>query len=507
MVLENQTNREASPWLTGYVMDVEEGITDGFAQSERDSDCPYAPASPSPSPPQAGTRLDWSRAHETGERASDNGARSWGRHVLALGLNYRRAPIHLRERLSFSGRDLDDSLTELKRHVPEGAILSTCHRVELYAATNDTAEATEALETFWKTAKRVQPEEFRPYVYRLADREAVQHLLTVSCALDSAIVGEPQVLGQVRDALRRGLAAKSMGRVLSTLFRQAVTTGKRARTETAIGRNAASVGSAAVEMARRHFGDLSSAHVLLVGAGKMGELAAKSLVDRGASEIAVVGRTVERAQQLAVRCGSTATLTQLEDGLRGCDIVISGTSAPHPVIVKQMVERTMETRRDRPLLIIDIAIPRDAEPAVADVPGVSLLNIDDLQETVETNVQGRLAEAADVEYIIEDGLAQFDEWMDVLRVVPTITALVRRADEIRDSELARMSGVLGRLPEQDRRRIEALTLAIQKKLLHRSIMALRASAAGGNGVESSRVMSDLFGLAPPAREVQGEEVR
>ncbi len=460
-----------------------------------------------PSPHLAGISskgLERSQSHETVERASENGGRDWGRHILALGLSYRRAPIDLRERLAFSGRDLDDSLTELKRYVPEGAILSTCHRVELYAATSDVGEAAEALEAFWKTARRVRPEEFMPYVYRLTDREAVEHLLTVSCGLDSAVMGEPQVLGQVRDALRCGLAAKSMGRVLSALFRQALVTGKRARTETGIGRNAASLGSAAVEMARRHFGDLSSARVLLVGAGKMGELAAKSLIDGGASEIAVVGRTVERAQQLAVRCGGTATLTQLEDGLQSCDIVITGTSAPHYVIVKQMVERAMEDRRGRPLLIVDIAVPRDVEPEVAEVPGVSLLNIDDLERTVEANVRERLAEAEGVERIIEDGLAQFNEWMDVLRVVPTITALVRRADEIRDSELTRASGVLERLPEQDRERIEALTLAIQKKLLHRSIMALRASAAGGDGIEASRVVSDLFGLDQPTGGARSE---
>ncbi len=481
-------------------MGLEKEITGGSARSESGSDCAYTPASSSC--PQEG--LERSQSHESVEGVSEDGGRGWGRHILALGLNYRRAPLALRERLAFTGKDLDDSLTELKRYVPEGAILSTCHRVELYAATSDAGEAAGALEAFWKAARRVRPEEFGPYVYRLTDRKAVQHLLTVSCGLDSAIVGESQVLGQVRDALRRGLAAKSMGRVLSTLFRQAVVTGKRARTETGIGRNAASIGSAAVEMARQHFGDLSSARVLLVGAGKMGELAAQSLVDRGAAEIAVVGRTLERAQQLAVRCGSIATLTQLEDGLRGCDIVITGTSAPHPVILKQVVERTMEARQDRPLLIVDIAVPRDVEPEVAGVPGVTLLNIDDLEQTVEANVRGRLAEAADVERIVEDGLAQFGEWMDVLRVVPTITALVRRADEIRDLELTRASGVLERLPEQDRERIEALTLAIQKKLLHRSIMTLRASAAGGDGVEASRVVSDLFGLDEPTGGARSE---
>jgi glutamyl-tRNA reductase len=389
---------------------------------------------------------------------------------------------------------MDESLLELKRYVPEGAILSTCHRVELYAVTSDANEATGRLEAFWNATRKVRPKEFRPYLYRLGDQEAVKHLLTVSCGLDSLIVGDSQVLGQVRDVLRRGLAAKSLGQTLSTLFRQALTTGKRARTETRIGRNAVSIGSAAVEMAKRRFGDLSTARILLVGAGKMGELAAKSLIDSGASEIAVVGRTPERAQRLAMRCGSIATLTQLEDGLRSCDIVITGTNAPHHVMLRQMVEQAMEARRGRPLLIIDIAVPRDVEPGVADVLGVSLLNIDDLEETVEANVRERLAETEPVERIIKEGLEEFSGWMDVLRVVPTISALVRHADEIRDSELARTSDILERLPGRDRQRIEALTLAIQKKLLHPSIMALRRTAVRGGGIEASRAVSDLFGL-------------
>ncbi|MFQ5473865.1 MAG: glutamyl-tRNA reductase, partial [Dehalococcoidia bacterium] len=438
-----------------------------------------------------------SRSRGVVEGVSGSRGPDWGPHILALGLNYKQAPIGLRERLAFAPRDLDDSLAELKRRVPEGAILSTCHRVEFYAATSDPAAAASEIKAFWSAAKRVRPEEFSPYLYRLVDREAVRHLLTVSSGLDSAIVGESQVLGQVRYALRRGLAAKSLGRVLSKLFRQALTTGKRARTETGIGRNAASLGSAAVEMASRHFGDLSTAQVMLVGAGKMGELAAKSLVDRGASGIAVVGRTVERARRLALSCGNVATLTQLEDGLRSCDIVLTGTSAPHPIMLKQMVERAMEVRRGRELLIVDIAVPRDVEPDVADVPGVTLLNIDDLEETVEANVRERLAQAGDVESIIDEGLEQFTGWMNVLRVVPTITALVRHADEIRDSELARTAEVLGNLPEPDRQRIEALTLAIQKKLLHRSIMMLRAAALGGDGIEMSRVVADLFELDPP----------
>lgn len=459
-----------------------------------DEGCPFETSTP-PRPTPGTSRL--SREHE---RPSESVHRSSGQadspHILALGLNYRTAPIGLREQLSFQTRELDDSLSALKEHVSEGAILSTCHRVEFYVAGTDVDEAEESLEQFWSDTRRVHVDEFRPYLYRLVDYEAAEHLLEVSCGLDSAIIGESQVLGQVRDALNRGLAVKSMGAVLSTLFRQAVTTGKKARTETAIGRNAASIGSAAVEAARQRFGDLTSARVLLVGAGKMGELTAKSLLDRGASEIAVVGHTIERAQRLAMSCGSMATLTQLEDGLRTCDIVISGTSAPHYIVLKQHVERAIEARQGRPLLIVDIAIPRDVEPESADVPGVTVLNIDDLEGIVQTNLNERLSEADNVRQIIADGLLQFSEWMNVKRVVPTITALIRHADEIRDEELARSSDVLGRLSQEDRRRVEALTRAIQKKLLHPSIKALRTSAASGDGLETSRVVSSLFGLNP-----------
>lgn len=416
------------------------------------------------------------------------------RRILAIGVSYRKSPINIREKLCFSPHHLDDSLKTLKRFVPEGAILSTCHRVELYAASNTVEETEGALLRFWSLVQQVQLDEFRPYLYRLTDRDAAEHLFRVSCGLDSAIVGESQVLGQVRQALNRGVATKSMGHVLSAMFRMAVSAGRRARAETGINRNAASIGSAAVEAAKQQFGDLSTARVLLVGTGKMGELAAKSLLNRGASEIAVVGHTAKRARRLALICGSTSTLTQLDDGLRQCDIVITGTSAPHHILLKEAVERAMEQRSRRPLLIIDIAVPRDVEPEVSGVPGVTLLNIDDLQGAVRANLRDRQAEAERAREIIAGELSQFTYWQNVQKVVPTIAALVQRADEIRDMELARTSEVLDRLPEGDRQRIEAMTAAFQKKLLHRSIMLLRMSAAGGDGIEASRMVSTLFGL-------------
>ena len=282
--------------------------------------------------------------------------------------------------------------------------------------------------------------------------------------------------------------------MVSALFRHAVTTGKRARTETGIGRSSSSVSSAAVELARQTFGDLSLSQVLLVGAGKMGELAARHLLDKGVAGIKVVGRSAERVRELALRCGSNVAMSRLEDALHECDIVITCTSAPHHVIRKELIERTMKERRGRPLFIVDIAVPRDVEPSVADLPGVHLYNIDDLETAVTSNLDERRAEAHNVEPIIQEEADKFESWLNTLRVFPTIKALRRRAEEIRKSELARTSAVLSRLPEADRRRIEALTLAIEKKLLHNTIALLRDQAAAGDGHETDLAVRRLFGL-------------
>ncbi len=415
-------------------------------------------------------------------------------HVLVLGLNHRRAPLVLRERLAIRPSDLGDALEAMKAYVPHGVILSTCHRVELYTVAPDPRRAEADLRRFWVEQRRVPARDFESHLYRKVDRQAVEHLFAVACGIDSAVIGEPQILGQVREALRLGLEQRSMGRVLSALFRRALSAGKRARTETGIGRNAASIGSAAVELARRTFGDLRDSRVLLVGAGKMGELAAKNLLDKGAAEIAVVGRTLERAKQLALQCGSAVALSGLEDALRGCDIAITCTSAPHYVILHDMLERVMRERGGQPLLLIDIAVPRDVEPSAGEIEGVRLLNIDDLESTVTANVKERKAEARRVAPIIGEEADRFQRWMATLSVLPTIIALRQRAEAIRQSELARTSAVLSRLPEPDRRRIEALTLAMQKKLLHRTITLLRENAAGGDGRETAQAVRELFDL-------------
>ena len=425
------------------------------------------------------------------EQAKDGAAAD---QIVVLGLNHKWAPLVLRECLAFPSCDLGEALDSLPRYVPEGAILSTCHRVELYAAAPNASRAAAGLKRFWSEQRAVSNWEFEPHLYTLTGRKAVEHLFAVACGLDSVVIGEPEILGQVRVALREAMERRAAGKVVSALFRHAVTTGKRAHTETGIGRSSSSVSSAAVELARQTFGDLSLSQVLLVGAGKMGELAVKHLLDKGVAGIKVVGRSAERVRELALRCGSSVAMSRLEDALQQCDIVITCTSAPHYVVRKELIERTMRERRGRPLFIVDIAVPRDVEPSVADLPGVHLYNIDDLESAVATNLDERRAEALNVEPIIKEEADKFESWLNTLRVFPTIKALRRRAEEIRMTELARTSAVLSRLPEADRKRIEALTLAIEKKLLHNTIALLRDHAAAGDGHETDLAVRRLFGL-------------
>jgi glutamyl-tRNA reductase len=415
-------------------------------------------------------------------------------HIALLGTSNKMSPLDLRERLAFSPHELGPALEAMAAHVPEGTILSTCHRVELYAAAPSLAGVRAALTRFWSQQRGVPRRGLDAHLYYMEDAEAVAHLFSVAGGMDSAIIGEPQILGQVRGALEQSLEHHATGSVLAGLVRQAVTVGKRIRTETGISRNAASISSAAVELARQIFGDLRSSRVLLVGTGKMGELAARNLLNKGVAGLAVAGRTPARTRQLALECGSTVALAELEDALPRCDIVISCTGAPHHVISKEMVERAMRARGGQPLFLIDIAVPRDIDPAAGEVEGVRLFNIDDLEATVAANVRVRCAEAPKAAAIIDEEVAAFQSWLVARRAVPTIVALQQRAEAIRQAELARTSSVLARLPEGDRRRIEALTLAFQKKLLHQSIALLRAEAVAGNGHGTDRAVRQLFAL-------------
>jgi glutamyl-tRNA reductase len=428
------------------------------------------------------------------ERVPAADSAHWPMHIALLGTSNKTSPIDLRERLAFSPHEVGPALEAMREYVPEGTILSTCHRVELYAAAPTLRGVRAVLKRFWSAQRGVPSRGLDDHFYYMEDEEAVAHLFSVASGMDSAIVGEPQILGQVRGALDQSLAHHATGSVLSGLVRQALAAGKRIRAETGISRNAASISSAAVELARDTFGDLRSSRVLLVGTGKMGELAARNLLSKGVAGLAVAGRTPARTRQLALECSSAVALTELEQALPQADIVISCTSAPHHVIGKEMVERAMRGRAGQPLFLIDIAVPRDIEPSVGDIEGVHLFNIDDLEATVAANVRERWAEAPKAAAIIEEEVAAFQSWLVARRAVPTIVALQQHAESIRQAELARTSSVLARLPECDRKRIEALTLAIQKKLLHQSIAMLRAEAVAGNAHGTDRAVRQLFSL-------------
>ncbi|MDP2663131.1 MAG: glutamyl-tRNA reductase, partial [Dehalococcoidia bacterium] len=320
------------------------------------------------------------------------------------------------------------------------------------------------------------------------------YLFRVTCGLDSMVVGEPQILGQVRQAQEAAQEEGRLGPILARLFSQALTTGKRARNETAIGRNAASFSYAGVEIARSHLGGLAGKTLLLIGAGEMSELAAKTLRDNGVGEILVLSRTVERARALAERFGGLAVDNQsLSAALQRADVVISSTDSPRPIIHRNAVEAALAARGGRPLVLLDMAVPRDIEPEAGEVPGVHLYDIDDLGEVVRQNLQRRQDEAYKVDAIIEEELRELLTWWDSLQAVPAIVALQNRAEEVRQSEMAKMGRRLAALSDAELALVDSLTRAIANKILHKPIVGLKSRAAAGDNT-SLEIAKEILGL-------------
>jgi len=418
-------------------------------------------------------------------------------HVVVLGVNHKAAPVEVREQVAFPPGHLAEALAEATRYVGEAVILSTCNRTEVYAVAPGREAGVENLRRFLCTYHDLPGERFLPYAYHYVDLDAVRHLFGVACGLDSMIVGEPQIQGQVRDAYEAAVASRAAGTVLGTLFRQALSVGKRARSETGISRNAASVSYAAVELARRIFGDLSCRQVFVVGAGQMGELTAKTLLDCGVKAVIVASRTRARAEELALRFGGEAIdFAHLPEGLETADIVVSSTAAPHFVIHADTVRRAMQNRGGRPLFLIDIAVPRDVDPEVQKIENVFLYDVDDLHSVVEANIRERRREVSKVESIIAAETAKFAAWLGTLEVVPAISALRSRAEGIRQGEIERAAGRLRHLSAQDWEVIDAMTAAIVNKLLHEPTQRLReyAAASSQDGRNYVALARDLFGL-------------
>jgi len=417
-------------------------------------------------------------------------------HISCLGLNHTTAPVALRERLAFSETQAQASLAGLKTSqapAVEMVILSTCNRIELYMASPE--PGLEALETFLEQARSVSPAELRPHLYRLEGVDTVHHLFRVTAGLDSLVLGEPQILGQVTGALLLARQQGVAGPLLNRLFQGAIHAGKRARSETAISRNPASVSSLAASLAERQVKHLPEVQVVVLGAGEMAELAVEALRKRGAGRILVVNRTLEHASHLAAKWGAeVADIGGLPRALARADILIASTGAPHLVIDAQMVRSAMQQRSGRPLVLVDIAVPRDIDPAAGQVPQVRLYDIDHLQAYLERSLAQRAAEAPHVERILQEEQQDFLSYLQSLSMLPLIADLRQQAEAIRRAELEKTLRRLPDLSETERERIEAMTLALVKKLLDGPTQRLRAEAACPHAPHYATVARTLCGI-------------
>jgi glutamyl-tRNA reductase len=419
--------------------------------------------------------------------------------IIVIGVSHRTAPLAVREALAFPRDQRRDALLRLRAETGAGEvmILSTCNRVELYARQDDPG-AVDALESFLARYHARDGRELHAVVYRFADADAIRHAFRVAASLESMVLGEPQILGQVKEAYQSAEEAGTLGSALNALRNRSLAAAKRVRTETGIGRNAVSVSYVAVELARKIFGELKDKNVLLVGAGKMSELAAKHLVRSGGRATVLGGRTFEKAAELAAALGGKAApLESLRDELARTDIVISGTGAPGIVIQEADVESARAARRGRharPLFLIDIAVPRDIDPAVRKIGGVFLYDLDDLKTVAEANLRERLKESAAAEALVEREVREFLDWQKAREVVPLLNELRRRAEEIRRHELDKARRRIGPLTAEQDEAIEAATTAIVNKLLHSPTVHLKEAARESDAPEQLSLIRKLLGL-------------
>jgi glutamyl-tRNA reductase len=413
--------------------------------------------------------------------------------VTLLGINHKTAPIEVRERFAFTSAELPAALAAFKGHYGNGAILSTCNRTELYVAGGRSRPGRAELLRFLGRLKGENAEEQGNRFYFATHTRAVRHLFRVAAGLESMVLGESEILGQVRNAYAASASAGASGPVLDRLFHAAIHVGRQARSETAIGHYSVSVSSTAVRLARQILGDLEGSTVLVVSAGEAGKLTARNLKETGVARLLVTSRTLERAAELAADLGGQAIpFEQLDRALAESDIVISSTGAPTFLIDEKVMEATMRHRNGRPLLLIDIAVPRDVDPAVRRFENVHLYDIDDLQAVVDGNMREREKEAEKVEALVEEEVSRFVEWYRSLDVIPTITALREHAERVRRAELDKTLSRLPNLSPTEKARVEAMTCAIVKKILHQPIARLKSE--GGNGDLYVAALRDLFAL-------------
>ncbi len=417
--------------------------------------------------------------------------------ILIVGLSHKTAPLDIRETVSFSEKNMDEGVRALVEcpSVSEGLIVSTCNRVEVYSATpkKKVEEAMDEIIRFLADFHNVSREKLDPHIYTMTGQESVGHIFRVASSLDSMVVGEPQILGQVKEAFGCAANAQATGNILNRLLHKAFSVAKRVRSETRIATSAVSISFAAVELAKKIFGELSGKTVMLIGAGEMAELAARHLLNNGIEHIIVANRTYENAVKLAEDFkGSAVPFEELAQQMELADIIISSTGAPGIIIEKSMVKEVIKKRRNRPMFFIDIAVPRDIDPGINQLENVYAYDIDDLEGVVEANIKTRSKEAAKAEEIVVAEVQQFTDWMRSRESFPTIVALREWAEELRRTELVKTMKKMDNLSEVDRKRIEAMTEAMLNKILHRPISRMKKAAHQGDEGAVVDMIREIF---------------
>ncbi len=432
-------------------------------------------------------------------------------NIIVIGLSHRTATVEIREKVAFSPSLIEKPLHDLIAldDIVEGVIVSTCNRVEIYATTRDIAGGISRIKRFMADHHCIPLETLEPYLYSYHSEAAIRHVFRVASSLDSMIVGEPQILGQIKTSYGYAAEYKSSGIILNRFLHKAFSVAKRVRTETKIASSAVSVAFAAVELAKKILGELTDKTVMLVGAGEMCELAAKHFLNSGAKGVMVTNRTFERAERLADEFGGESIrFEELFQHLHRADIVLSSTGAPHIIIGPKEVEEVIKRRKFRPMFFIDIAVPRDIDQKVDDIENAYLFTVDDLQEIVQANLAQRSLEAEKAEEIIDQEIGQFYKWLSSLEVTPTIVALRNRFDEIRRTELDKTFSAWKDLPPDAEKRLEALTMAIMNKLLHTPTTVLKQAGQGGRVdlyVDALRQMFALEAAPEEKEELELEE--
>jgi glutamyl-tRNA reductase len=426
--------------------------------------------------------------------------------LLALGISHKTAPVAVRERLALPEGRAAAVLAELTAHeaIHEAVAISTCNRAELYLMSSDTVTAESAALSILAKQAEIPPMELMDSLYDLHGIEAVRHLFGVAAGLESMIVGEAEIQGQVKRAYELALVEGATGPITNRLFRDALAAGKRVRTETKVGRSRVSVSSVAVELAADMLGDLSARRVLVIGAGENGELTAKALRERGVHTVFVANRHYDRAIGLAQRFDGTAVrIDDLPSQLAAADIVVSCTSSPHQILGREELELVTRDREGRRLVVLDIAVPRDVDARVRDLPGVTLFDMDDLQRAVAQTLDTRQAETARARALVEQDTERFERWIASLDVVPTIASLRERGNEIVDQVLRENEGRWETLSEADRKRLRVMARAVVNRMLHEPTVRLKGSVGEDTAYMYVHALRELFGLdegAPPLEE-------